>query len=418
MNYALLGGIMLYFDCFSGISGDMALGALLDLGVEREYLLAELKKLNLTGYELRVSKKSSYGLTGTDVEVVLTDHHKHHHSHAHQEKEHQHGRNLADIEKLLAVSGLSQWVRESSLEVFRVIAVAEGKVHGKPVEEVHFHEVGAVDSIVDIVGTAICLEYLGKPALHASPLHEGRGFIQCAHGRLPVPVPAVMAMLAESSTPIPLITEEVNTEMVTPTGLGLLIGLGASFGSLPPMEIERVGYGLGKRDTGRFNALRVVFSKFEVRGSRFDLGKGVYLEEIVMLETTIDDMSGEMAGYLTERLLEKGALEVFYTPVYMKKNRPGMLLTVLTSKEQEKELVNLMFKESPTLGLRRSVTERYCLERWSEEVDIGIGKVRVKVAVIDGLRKVAPEFEDCRKIAIKKGLPLWQVYLECIMHNS
>ena len=407
---------ILYFDCFSGISGDMTLGALIDLGVDQKQLREELTKLHLTGYEISIGKKSSYGLSCTSIEVLLhnnKDHHRHESVGDHLHKDH-HGsqeRCLSDIEKLLKSSDPSDWVQETSGGIFREIARAEAKVHGKSINEVHFHEVGAVDSLVDIVGSVICLELLGKPKVYASPLHEGRGFIQCRHGRLPVPVPAVMAMLEDSRIPIPVITEDIQTELVTPTGLGLLKHLSVSYGSMPPMIVKKVGYGLGKRDTGRFNALRLVLgASAEKENSPSGVGAGIYTEEIVLLETNIDDMSGEIAGYLMERLLDIGALDVYYTPIYMKKNRPGIILSVIAAKDKEKELTTCLFAESTTLGVRRRQLERYCLERHIKEIDIGIGTVRVKVTEIDGKRKIAPEYDDCRKLAISTGKPLREIY--------
>ena len=407
---------ILYFDCFSGISGDMTLGAFIDLGVNRDSLLTELGKLNLTGYEIKISKKTSYGLAGTDVEVILQEQHEHDTDLATGRR---HGRSLRDIEGLLASSGLNERVRKLSREVFREIARAEAKVHNKLPEEVHFHEVGAVDSIVDIVGAAICLDLLGWPWVYASPLHEGQGFIQCRHGLLPVPVPAVMAMLEDSQTPIPVITEEVQTELVTPTGLGLLKCLTSSFGPMPAMTVRKVGYGLGKRETGRFNALRLVQGalwdeKTSVLSSEEVSLEKVSLEKVVVLETNVDDMSGEMVGYLTERLLELGALDVYHTPIYMKKNRPGVMLSVLVRKNDEKGLVACLFNESSTLGVRRRQTERYCLDRHVETVDIGIGTVKVKVAAFAGNKKISPEYEDCRRLALSAGLPLREVYQKAI----
>jgi len=402
---------VLYFDCFSGISGDMVLGAFIDLGVDWKLLSAELGKLDLGGYEIRVSKKTSCGLAGTDVEVIL------HptgdgaiHSERHDTDHHRHGRKLAEIEGLLDASKLGVRVREFSKGVFREIARAEAKVHNKPPEEVHFHEIGAVDSIVDIVGAAICLDQLGWPEVYASPLHEGQGFIQCRHGLLPVPVPAVMAMLEDSPTPIPLITENINTELITPTGLGLLKCLAKSFAVMPPMGVSKVGYGLGKRDTGRFNALRIVQGTLLAGSPTAFQGQDLHLEEVVLLETNIDDMSGEFLGYLMERLLELGALDVYHTPIYMKKNRPGVLLSVLSRKDDERALTTCLLRESTTLGVRRRIAERYFLERYIETVDIGIGNVRVKVSVIDGIKRHSPEYEDCRQLALGTGLPLGEIY--------
>lgn len=297
-------------------------------------------------------------------------------------------------------SDLTDNVKEMSKKVFREIAKAEAKVHGKPIEEVYFHEVGAVDSIVDIVGTAICLDLLGVQKIYSSPLHDGKGFIKTAHGIIPVPVPAVMEMLADSN--IPLITEEVNTELVTPTGMGIIKCLASGFGNMPVMAVQGVGYGLGKRETGRLNALRVVMGTLvEEKGGR---------EDIVLLETNIDDMSPELLGYTMEALFEAGAMDVFHTPIYMKKNRPAVMLTALVSKDAEEKAVDIFLKQTSTLGVRRSSMERYCMNRDVVKVDTGYGEVRVKVASWGDFKKLAPEYEDCKAVAKKSGLPLNRIF--------
>lgn len=398
---------VLYFDCFSGISGDMTIGALLDLGVDQEQLRRELDKLNLTGYELIIEKKLQRGIMGTDVTVLLKedlDHHHHHHEdhEGHGEHGHHHheSRNLADIEEIIDTSALKPEVKAFSKKVFTEIARAEAKVHDKEISEVHFHEVGAVDSIVDIVGVAICLDILGIGKVFASPLHEGKGFIECQHGKLPVPVPAVMEMLKGSD--IPLITEDVNTELITPTGMGIIKALTQEFGNMPAMIIDRVGYGLGKRDTGRLNALRVVV------GSLYEKDAG--MEEIALLETNIDDMSPELLGYTMEKLFDNGALDVFYTPVYMKKNRPAVMLSVISLKKDEEKMAGIVFTETSSLGIRRNISKRFCMERETVKVVTKHGEVRVKVASIGGYKKLSPEYEDCREIAKKTGMALQDVY--------
>ncbi len=409
---------VLYFDCFSGISGDMTLGALLDIGVDKEQFKSELDKLNLSGYEITIQKTIKNGITGTDVNVVLNEdceehrnsiheheHHEnaHHHVHDHVHKTHAHStgaRNLKDIEVLIEFSDLKPSVKSFSIKVFREIAKAEAKVHNKDINEVHFHEVGAVDSIVDIVGTAICLDLLGIERVFSSPVHDGTGFINCQHGMLPVPVPAVMEMLVESK--IPYISEDINTELVTPTGMGIIKCLATSYGRMPAMIIEKIGYGMGKRETGRLNALRVVM------GTLFE--EDYLEEEISVLETNIDDMTPEAIGYTVESLLEKGALDVFTSPIYMKKNRSAVMLTVLAAKDKEKELVNVLFKETSTLGVRVRNTVRYCMDRKMVKVDTEYGEVRVKVASSGDIVKFAPEYEDCREIAKRSGLPIRNVY--------
>lgn len=437
---------ILYLDCFSGISGDMTLGALLDMGLDADDFRNELSKLNLQGYDLAIEKKNIKGITGTDVTVTLTeeyqqlqqhilehnhphphgsahehDHghdHEHEHNHEHdhehnhendQEHNHEHNhehthdhsmRNLKDIEMILDWSDLNPGVKERSKRIFREIARAEAKVHGKDIHEVHFHEVGAIDSIVDITGTAICLDMLGIDKVFASSLHDGRGFITCQHGIIPVPVPAVMEMLAGSG--IPFVQEEVDTELVTPTGMGILKCLAEGYGNMPPMRVENTGYGLGKRETGRLNALRAVIGTLSETDSS--------PEEIAVLETNVDDMSAEYLGYALEKLLENGALDVFFTPIYMKKSRPAFMMTVLTSLEKERELADLILKETSTLGIRRTTAGRYCMARKVITVSTPVGEIRVKVASGAGIVKAAPEYEDCREAARRSGLPIARVY--------
>lgn len=413
---------VLYFDCFSGISGDMTLGALLDIGVSERQFRDELDKLDLRGYRLEISKKLKFGIAGTDVNIFLTDEEDtHHHNHRHKhhrhrlprhrhhghnnsqhvsDEEHHHGRNFDDIIELIENSRLKKKVKEFSKKVFTEIAQAEARVHGKSLHEVHFHEVGAVDSIVDIVGAAICLDLLDIDAVYSSPLYDGQGFVSCQHGIIPVPVPAVLEMLAGSD--IPLIQTDAKTELVTPTGMGIIKCLAKGFGKMPPVKIIQAGFGMGKRDIGRLNALRVVMGEILDASHNHD--------EAVLLETNIDNISSEILGYTMERLLENGALDVFYTPVYMKKNRPAVLLSVLTGKSEEKKLVEILFKETTTLGIRRSTTDRYCMHRRTHEVETGLGKARIKIAFQDEITKAAPEYEDCARLARESGLPIREIY--------
>jgi len=412
---------VLYFDCFSGISGDMTLGALLDLGADETALRNELAKLGLKGYTLNIQKKKQNAIIGTDVEIVVDDveehnqegehgnTHSHTHSHTHThgyengrifENHHHNARNLMDIEAIIDGSGLKQKVKDFSKKVFREIAKAEAKVHDTDIYDIHFHEVGAIDSIVDIVGIAICLDLLDIKKVFSSVLHDGKGFIECQHGVMPVPVPAVMQMLADSS--IPLVQENIGTELVTPTGMGIIKCLAESYGNMPAMMIDKIGYGMGKRYTGKFNALRVVMGTF------FD--EGNMMEEIAILETNIDNMTPEIMGFTSEYLFKNGALDVFFTPVYMKKNRPAVMLTVLSKIEDEMKLTDIILKHTGTLGVRRRRSKRSCVERREKSVDTELGKVRVKVAYGSDFKKVSPEYEDCREIALKTGIPLSDIY--------
>lgn len=447
---------VLYFDCFSGISGDMTLGALLDLGLDCKAFLNELDKLKVDGYSIEIKKVVKNGITGTDVNVILHDEdhndnndhhhnqnhhcddhehehehtHDHHHDHGHKHDDHDHEhkhddhdhphshehdnhnhphshghshveRNLSDIENIINNSGLKPGVKAMSTKIFREIARAEAKVHGKDINEVHFHEVGAIDSIVDIIGVCICIDMLGVERIYASELHEGKGFIKCAHGLLPVPVPAVMEMLCNSK--IPLITEDIPFELVTPTGIGILKMTCSSYGKMPPMAIEKTGYGMGKRNTGRFNALRAVVGTLYEQES-------VPNDEISILETNIDNMSPEILGYTMEKLFDHGALDVYYTPIYMKKSRPSVMLTVLAKCEDEKKFSDVIFSETSTLGIRVTRSARFCMNRELVKVNTMYGDVRVKIARIGDVHKFAPEYEDCKSIALKTGLPITKVY--------
>lgn len=396
----------LYFDCFSGISGNMTLGALIDLGIETDKFISELKKLSLDGYEIKITHEKSNGISGTYVNVVLDKQESGHASHSHSHEHSHHMRNLADIEKIIDQGDLSTSVKDFSKKVFREIARAEAKVHDTDVESVHFHEVGAVDSIVDIVGTAICLELLGVEKVFSSGLHDGQGFIECQHGIIPVPVPAVMEMLAGSN--IPLTSEDIQTELVTPTGMGIIKSLAAGFGKMPEMKIDKVGYGMGSREIGRLNALRVVMGTLTENDRTSD--------EIIVLETNIDDMSPEFLGFTAEKLFENGALDVYFTPIYMKKNRPAYMLTVISNREDEEILSDIILVETSTLGIRKSTAKRSCMNREISKISTEIGDVRVKVAVKGDFTKAAPEYEDCREIAVKTGMPIREVY-EIVMQK-
>ena len=396
----------LYFDCFSGVSGDMMLGALLDLGIDEKKFIEELNKLNLSGYKIVIEKKVKDSIAVTDVNVIvegIEDHNHHHdHDHHHDHNHHHHpSRNLKDIENYNE-SNLKSNVKEFGIKVFKEIAKAEARVHNKEINEIHFHEVGAVDSIVDIMGVAICIDLLGVDKIYSSPLRDGNGFIKCQHGMLPVPVPAVMEMLKMSK--IPYITEDINTELVTPTGIALIKSLCSEYGVMPPMEIEKVGYGAGKREIGRFNALRCVLGTLAD-----ELKKG---DEVYVLETNIDDMNPELLGYVMEVLLERGALEVFYTPVYMKKNRPAVVLTVLTNEEMQDELSKIILRETSTLGIRKTICKRQTLNREEKSVMTKYGEIKVKISLAEGLKKVSPEYEDCKRVAKERNIPLWKVYDE------
>ena len=427
----------LYVDCFSGISGDMMLAALLDLGIDGGAFIREVEKINLSGFDIEIKKINKYAVTGTDVNIIINavsdgghehahgDGHGHahedcnEHGHAHDDG-HQHAhddghghdnadRSLKDIIKIIDGSGLDARVKDLSARVFMEIARAEGKVHNTPTEDVCFHEIGAVDSIIDIIGVCICINLLGVGEIYSSELHDGRGYVNTRHGRLPVPAPAVAALLSGSR--IPVITEDVESELATPTGVGLIKTLARSFGPMPPMTIGGVGYGFGKRDIGRLNALRIISGEvFERETPGLPLsGNGA--DEIISLEANIDDMTAEAMGYAMERLFTADALDVFFTPVYMKKNRPATMLTVLARPADKDALTDVIFMETTTIGVRESAHRRTLMNRGSIAVNLeSYGDVRVKIAERNGITRASPEFEDCRAYAEASGLPLAAVY--------
>jgi len=397
---------ILYLDCFSGISGDMTVAALLDLGISETKFRAELEKLGLEGYSIEISKKLKCGIMGTDFDVQLHHHHhdhehEHDHEHDHEHEhthEHEH-RNLFDIENMIERSALSPYVKNLSKNIFREVAVAEASVHGKTIEEVHFHEVGAVDSIVDIVGAAICLELLAVDGIYASALHDGQGTIECAHGTMPVPVPAVMAMFKDSG--IPLVIEDVQTELITPTGMAIVKTIAQSFGKMPNIEIEALGYGLGKRDTGKFNALRAVVGETGTRALK---------EKVVVIESNIDNTTAEIMGFTVEKLLDAGALDVYQIPIQMKKNRAGTLLGVICKDGEDEKFAQMILSETGSIGVRTFVCERFILDRTQITVETKFGTARAKIAGNAPNAKIAPEFEDCKKLAKTNEVPIRKIY--------
>ena len=388
---AFTGEKILYFDCYSGISGDMTLGALLDLGVELQRLQDILAGLKLDGYRLGAEKVSRGAIAGTRAVVSLDD-------------SPPVERRLSDILHLIDDSSLPQPVKAKSSAIFTNLAEAEAEVHGIPVEKVHFHEVGAVDALVDIVGSAAALYLLKIDRIYCSPLPVGRGEVQTAHGRLPLPAPATLELLARRK--VPVCGSDLDFELVTPTGAAIVTTLADSFGPLPAFNIEAVGYGAGSIDPGYPNYLRLV------SGFRQSAGP-VYEEEVAVIETNIDDLNPEVFGYLMERLFEAGALDVCYTSVQMKKNRPAVQLTILSPPEKIKLLQDLVFSETSTLGLRITTARKIMRLRETKTVQTEWGPVRIKYSPGADRRyplHFAPEYEDCHKIARLSGLPLKEVY--------
>ena len=377
---------LLYFDCFAGISGDMTLGALIDLGVPQKYLMQELSKLGVAGYSLHAGRVQRSGISARQVQVKI-NRHEHHH------------RTFKDIEKIISKSSLQAGIKERSIAVFGLIARAEGKVHNKKAEAVHFHEVGAIDSIVDIVGCMIGFDYLGIERFAASAVPTGGGFVQCQHGMLPVPAPATVLLLKG----IPVYDNGIKAELVTPTGAAILAALCESFGMLPAMTIQKTGYGAGSREiAGAPNLLRLIVG--EAR-------EADRTGTVIVLEANIDDMNPELAGYAMERLFEAGALDVSLTPVYMKKNRPGMLVTVICTEARKAPLTAVFFQETTTAGVRSYSAERSVLKRREGLLDTKFGKLKVKLLEdAHGAMRPVPEYEECRRIAKAKKISLREVY--------
>ena len=407
----------LYLDIFSGISGDMFLGAMIDLGVDETALEAELAKLNLDGYQLHVGRKTKSNIEGVKFDVHLLpvkggEHsHEHGHSHSHSHDDnggHSHERNFADIQSLINASALSAWVKEKSIAVFRRVAVAEGKVHGMPPDEVHFHEVGAVDSIIDIVGGCIALELLDKPRVLAAPVTEGTGWVDCAHGRFPVPTAATLEILGARGVTVNQCDEP--HELVTPTGAALLAEFAESFELMRGVTPERIGYGLGTRDMNtRPNVLRAVLGQAEAATEAKPLDWE--RDTVTVIETNLDDINAEHLGHFVETVLEAGALDVFHTPIQMKKNRPGVMLTVLCAEADADRFSEMILRETTALGVRRHAADRRKLRREVVTVETPLGQVRVKLGRLNGeLVQAAPEYESCRAAAAKAGVPLKAVY--------
>ena len=402
----------------------MLIGALLDLGVDFKVLERELRKLRLEGYHLHAARQHKSSIEGVKFDVHLEGHceghdhdhdnghtHSHHHTHGSEglhdhDHHHSENRDFAAIKILIQDSTLSDWVKERSLSVFHRIAVAEGKVHGLPPDKVHFHEVGAVDSIVDIVGACIALELLGRPRILAAPVVEGTGWVKCAHGRFPVPTAATLEILGARG--IPLTQCEEPHELVTPTGAALLAEFAESFGPMKHLVARKVGYGLGTRNNKtRPNVVRAILGESEEISS----GPDWETDSIAVLETNLDDISGEILGHFVDSTLKAGALDVFHTPIQMKKNRPGVLLTVLCNAADADRFTERMLRQTTAFGVRRSILERRKLRREMIRVRTEFGEIPVKVGLLDGERvQIAPEFDACRDKAVQAGVPVMLVF--------
>jgi pyridinium-3,5-bisthiocarboxylic acid mononucleotide nickel chelatase len=378
---------ILSYDCFSGISGDMNLGAMIDLGIDKAFLVSELMKLNLGGWELIVTEDQRHGIKGTKVTVRQT---RHEHAHRH----------LEDIEKIISDSSLDDKTKEVSRKIFMKIAIAEAKVHGIPLDHVHFHEVGAVDSIIDVVGAAICFNALNVDAVHVSTVELGGGFVNCDHGRLPVPAPAT----AEIMTGIPSRKGGVDFEATTPTGAAILAALGTDFTPGLPLKIEKTAYGVGQKDNNDVpNLLRVFLGE---QAGETDTG-----HDALKLECNIDDMNPEFFGYISEKLFSSGASDVYLSNIIMKKGRPAIVLNVICENEFADSVKGIIFKESTSLGIRTFPFRKDTLTRKFETISSPYGEITIKRSYYKGEEvSCKPEYDECKKIALETGIPLRVVY--------
>jgi pyridinium-3,5-bisthiocarboxylic acid mononucleotide nickel chelatase len=375
----------LYFDCFAGASGDMILGALVAAGVDPQILKQQLSLLGVDGYTIDFEAVDRSGISATYARVTTAHEHDHRH--------------LANIVKIISESRLSDSVKQRAIKIFSRLAEAEARVHNTSVERVHFHEVGALDAIIDVVGAAICFELLAIERFVCSPLHVGSGTVDMDHGRFPVPPPAVAELLKGA----PFYSTDIAGELVTPTGAAIITTVCTEYGPIPSMTLQQTGYGAGTRQYEKFpNALRVLIGEIGTAESPSTLA-----ERLWMIETNMDDISPQILGHVMERAFDLGALDCYFTSVQMKKNRPGVLLSVLSRGEQRRALTDLLFSETTTLGVRAYEVERNALERKIVVVETQYGPIDVKVAQLNGhVVKAMPEFEQCRQAALRASVPL------------
>ncbi len=379
----------LYFDCFAGASGDMILGALVSVGVDQGALLEQLALLDVPGWKIEFETVDRSGISATRAHVQTAHEHQHRH--------------LSHIKRIIDSSRLSESVKERATRIFTRLAEAEARVHNMPIERVHFHEVGALDAIVDVVGACVGFELLGIERFVCSPLHVGSGMVEMAHGRFPVPPPAVAELLGDA----PIYSSDITGELLTPTGAAIISTVCDEYGPLPAMRLERAGYGAGTREYKRFpNVLRLML------GATDDnlINKKRTIEKLAVIETNIDDASPQLLGYVMERAFAEGALDCYFTPVQMKKNRPGTLVSLLCRATDRDRMFDLLFAETTTIGARTFEVERRSLPREIVRVETVYGQIDIKVADVDeGMREGTPEYEQCREVATSRAIPLRRV---------
>lgn len=428
----------LYFDCFAGASGDMVVGAMIDLGLNLDHLSSELKKLPLTGYEITTNRVNKNGLSATRFEVCVLDRggnfqladelkpaeispvlqeQSHHDNFGHQHSDHH---TLNGILEILSNSTLTPGVKDTASRIFRKLGEAEAKVHNQPIDTIHFHEVGEIDAIIDIVSAAIGVEWLDPDEIIVSPIHLGTGFVSTSHGMLPIPAPATAEILHK----MPVYTTEVKGELITPTGAAILATLASSTGQLPVMTTEKIGYGAGKKDRDFPNVLRICMGEkadkflppkkntpnrnpYPEQHESPDNEIGIHQGSAMILETNLDDMNPQLFGHLMDQLLEAGAMDVIFIPVQMKKNRPGIKLQVMIPPEDETKYLSIIFSETTTIGVRSYPVKKNMLRREIVMVETPFGPVNVKISRLSGkIVNTSPEYEDCRILADQHGLPV------------
>jgi pyridinium-3,5-bisthiocarboxylic acid mononucleotide nickel chelatase len=388
---------VLYYDCFAGISGDMNLGALIDLGVDQKYLLQELKKIDIGQYEIKIKRSQRKSITGISFEVIIGS------SKTKSKLKANADRSFPEIIRLIENSDLAEPVKITSIKIFNIIARAEAKIHGQKINDVHFHEIGAIDSLVDIVGAAICLDYLQVDKIISYPVQVGGGFVKCSHGILPVPAPAT----AEILTGIPVKSGAVLQETTTPTGAAILAATASEFTENINFTASKIGYGVGHRDTDVPNVLRVFLGEI----AEDLLADGVEQQEAYLVECNIDDMNPEMYEAVMDDLMTKGAQDVFLTPIIMKKSRPAVKLSVICSAAELRVMCDILWLQTTTFGLRISKVTKKMLSRDITKRKTKYGKVSMKNGYLHGKRiKSKPEYEDCRKLAKEKGVTVKEIY--------
>ena len=375
-----------YFDCFSGISGDMTLGALIDLGLDFNFLKDELKKLHLKGYAIKAKKIVKNGISATKFDVIAKN-------------EHHHERNLKEINEIIKNSKLEDEIKDKIKKIFQRVAAAESKIHKKPINKIHFHEIGAIDTIIDVAGAVIGLKKLGIKQIYCSRLNVGTGFVKFSHGNFPVPAPATAEILKN----VPIYHNNIEAELVTPTGAAIITEFAENFGEMPVMEVDKIGYGAGTKNLEQPNVLRIFLGNLEKNQN----------QTINIIEANIDNMNPEIFPYVVDKLIEKDALDAYLTNIIMKKGRPGIKLTVLCNAKDTEKLSKIIFDETTTLGIRIFHAERKILQREMRKVRTKYGAARVKISKLNNeIKNISPEYEDCFRIAKKEKIPLKKVYEE------